>query len=537
MPPRIKKNRVRFDLEQNLHRGRKHHSFGQQFVPLPYGRVYRRPSRSERGGKGPRASIHPVPLRSRELLPDHNLHSSPTHRSDDSRFKTLLLNRIVKDLMPLNTATGYQDLARSLSPSSHVQLNSSWFQAELKSLYRQKREEIQTAVNVTSYLVLSAELWSSNEEMFYLTVSCHLIIENWIHKSYVIDTAHLLNEHTPERVLQELLRISNEWNITEKIQVVVTNVDGMKKLEKSGCKWIFIPCFAHTLDKVFRETICDSDLKNLLRKCKQIVAFFQQNNKALESLQEHCSNLRLQRTELIQITDLKWLPTLHMLRNILALWPAIFKVFIDTLHEISINENERKILKDIVAVLNILEAVTKEIGSHEYRPISNVIPLVQKLQDELRKPENMGNKIAQTLYEKLEHHTSNIKKNHWVRMSTALDPRYKTCVLLDPTIDVKSEIRSQMTGNSHTGHSSYDARNEELEKYCQLRNISEDPLKFWRTRAEFIRLPSVARKYLTLVSTAIPMERVHQLEKSQIINRRSCLDPKNLNMILFLNAN
>ncbi|KAA0724957.1 hypothetical protein E1301_Tti016292 [Triplophysa tibetana] len=370
--------------------------------------------------------------------------------------------------------------------------------------------------------------------MFYLTVSCHLITENWIQKSYVIDTAHLLNEHTPERVLQELLRISNEWNITEKIQVVVTNVDGMTKLEKSGCKWIFIPCFAHTLDKVFRETIGDLELKSLLRKCQQIVAFFHQNNKALESLQKHCSTPRLQRTELIQITDPKWLPTLHMLRSILELWPAIFKVFIDALQEISLNENERKILKDIVAVLNILEEVTKKIGSHEYRPISNIITLVQKLQDELRKPENMGNKIALTLYKKLEHHTSNIKKNHWFRMSTALDPRYKTCVLLDSGIDVKSEIRSQMRGKS-----GYDARNEELilEKYCQLRNISEDPLQFWRTRAEFIGLASVARKYLTLVSTAIPMERLHQLEKSQIINRRSCLEPKNLNMILFLNAN
>lgn len=454
---------------------------------------------------------------------------------DDSRFKTLLLNRIVKDLQPLNTATGYQDLARSLCPFSHIQLNDSWIQAELHSLYMQKREEIQTAVNAASDLVLSAELWSSVEAMSYLTVSCHLITENWIQKSYVIDTAHLLNERTPEHVLKQLLRISNEWNITEKIQVVVTNVDGMKKVHKSG--WIFIPCFAHTLDKVFRETIGDSEWKNLVRKCQQIVAFFHQNNKASESLQRHCSNLRLQQTELIQIIDLKWLPTLHMLKSILALWPAIFKVFIDTLQEVSLNENERKILKDMVAVLNILKEVTEEMGSHEYKPISNIIPLVQMLQDELKKV--VGNKIAQTLYEKCEHHTSNIKQHHWFRVSTALDPRYKTCVLLGSGIDVKTEIRSQMRGNTHAGHSSYDARNEDLvlEKYWQMRNVSENPLKFWSTKDEFTQLVPVARKYLTVVSTAIPMERVHKLEKSQIINRRSCLDPKNLNMILFLNAN
>lgn len=449
---------------------------------------------------------------------------------DDSRFKTLLLNRIVKDLQPLNTAAGYKDLARSLCPSLHLQLNDSWIQTELQSLYHRKREEIQNAVDVASDLALSAELWSSNEAMFYLTVSCHLITENWIQKSYVLDTAHLLNEHTPERVLQQLLRISNEWNITEKIHVVVTNVD-MKKVLQTGCKWIYIPCFAHTLEKVFRESIWD-ELKSLLRKCQQIVAFFHQNNKASESLREHCSNLKLRSTELIQSTDLKWLPTLHMLKSILDLWPAIFNVFIDMLQEVSLNENERNRLKDMIAVLDILKEVTEEIGSHDYRPISNIIPLVQKLKNELSKQIIMGNPIAKTLDERCDHHISNIKQHYWFKVSTALDPRHKTCVPMD------SDIRSQMRVNP-LSRPSYGACNEDLivERYWRILRISDNPFYFWRTKAEFIQLAPVARKYLTVVSTAIPLERVHQLEKLQIINRRSSLDPKNLNLMLFLNAN
>nr|XP_055032275.1 zinc finger BED domain-containing protein 4-like [Misgurnus anguillicaudatus] len=518
--------RNRFDH----HRNRQH---GRNYSSLPYKRVHRRQTFSESERKGSGGCIYSRPLRSAESQ-DHQ--ESPTNRDDDSNFKTLLLNMIIKNLQPLSTVTGFQDLASSLHPSLNI--NESSIQTELQSIYSQKRLEVQNAINAESNLVLSAELWSSDKTVFYLTVSCHLINENWMQKSYVLDTAHLLIERTPEHVVKHLMRISNEWNITEKIQVVVTNIDDMKKVDKSICQWTFIPCFARTLDKVFRETLGETVWKHLLGKCQQIVSFFHQNPKASESLQKHLSHLKLQKNNLIQSTDLRWLPTLHMLQNILELWPAIFKVFIDFLEEkLCLNENERKILEDILAVLKILKMVTEEMGSQEYSPISMIIPLVQRLQEELRKLE-MENEIAKTLSARCDHHFGNIKQNHWFRVSTALDPRYKTCVM-DSNIDVKAEIQSLIKGNRHTTHNSYDTRSEEiiLEKYWTFKRNSEDPLDFWRSRVEFKQLATVARKYLTVVSTAIPIDRVHQLEKSQAMNRRNCLDPRNLSMILFLKNN
>ncbi|KAA0724956.1 hypothetical protein E1301_Tti016293 [Triplophysa tibetana] len=459
-----------------------------------------------------------------------------SERSTDSDFKTLLLQMVVQ---PLNSVAVFLCSVKSLQPSLDTELHVPRIQAELQSLYSQKRLEVENAVKAASNLVLSAELWSSNEAMFYLTVSCHLITENWRQKSYVLDTAHLLNEHTPERVLQELLRISNEWSITEKIQVVVTNVDGMKKFHKRY-QWVHVPCFANTLNKVFKETIEDSDWKNLLRKCQHIVAFFHQNNKDSENLRKECFNKNLKLTELTQIADLKWLPMLHMLKSILELWPAINTVFTTRrVKDLCLNENERKRLDDMVAVLNLLKEVTENIGNQEYSPISNIIPLVQNLQKELRNLLMMGNKIAGKLSKICDYHIGSIMKNNWFRVSTALDPQYKTCLLNDSDVeDVKTEIRSQMARKTPTVQSRYDSNSEELilQKYWQI-NISENPLTFWSTNVEFKQLAPVARKYLTVVSTAIPMECVHQFEKSQIINRRSNLEPKNLSMILFLNAN
>ncbi|XP_051529623.1 E3 SUMO-protein ligase ZBED1-like isoform X2 [Myxocyprinus asiaticus] len=552
------KKRVRFDLHMG---NRSRHVLPRDgHMQLPYKRVFRRKRDLHMGNR----SRHVLPRDGHMQLPykrvfrqkhgikesnrvqaqrstdheshSHNLQELATHRckGDDSNFKTLLLNMIVKDLQPLRTMEGawFQHLTRSLQPSLHIPLNASWVQAELQRLYRHKRMEVQAAVNNSSNLVLSTELWSSNESLFYLTVSCHLIDEKWELKSYVLDTAHLLVEHTADKAVQQLLRIANEWNITEKTQVVVTNVDGMKKVHKNVCRWIYIPCFAHTLDKVFGEAIGDPDLKHLLRKCQHIVAFFHQNNQASQSLQEYCSHLKLQQNELTQSTGLKWLPTHHMLNNIILQWPAIFKVFVDRREDdLCLNENERKIVEDIVDVLNILKEVTEEIGRQGYSPISNIIPLVKKLKEKLNRLKMKGNRIAPKLSERCDYHIGNIIQNRWFRVSTALDPQFKTSVLLDS--GVENEIRREIQPE----HSKYDTEELVLQKYWKIKDTPVKPLEFWRNKDEFEKLATVARKYLTVVSTAIPMERVYQLEESLIVNRRSCLEPENVNMMVFLNSN
>lgn len=402
--------------------------------------------------------------------------------------------------------------------------------------------EVQNAVNNASNLALSAELWSSNEKVFYLTVSCHLISENWKLKSYVLDTAHLLIKHTAENAAEHLLRISNEWNVTEKTQIVVTNVDGMKKVQNNGCRWTYIPCFAHTLDKVFRQTIQETDYESLLRKCQQIVAFFHQSDEASQNLQGYCASLKLRQGELTQSCGLKWLATLHMLKNILQQWEAIFKVFVDRrVDNLFLNENERKIIENFVAVLDILKDITEEAGSRGFSPISNIIPLVQKLQERLRNQWMVENRIAKKLSEKCDFHIGSIKKILWFRVSTALDPQYKTSVLQDSSIeDITAEIRKQIKGDKHAPvHCSQENESEEsvFQKYWKTTNISANALEFWKTNEEFKKLATVARKYLTVVSTAIPVERVHHLQESRLVDKRSCLEPENVNMILFLNSN
>ncbi|XP_043109185.1 E3 SUMO-protein ligase ZBED1-like isoform X2 [Puntigrus tetrazona] len=514
-------NQKRVSFANDFGRGRRRRPCQRDtFMPLPY--------RRRKWSQG-RPTSH--------AQQNHNQQELPTNIGYGSNDKPIL-NIIIADLRPLSSVTRYH-LTRTLHPSLDAQLSTSWIRNELQNLYRHKRMEVQNAINNASDLSLSAELWSSREKVFYLTVSCHLISENWRLKSYVLDTAHLLIKHTAENAAEHLLRISNEWNVTEKTHIVVTNIDGIKKAHNNGCRWTYIPCFAHTLDRVFRETIQRTDCESLLRKCQQIVAFFHQSDKALQNLQQYCVSLNLRQSQLTQSCGLKWLTTLYMLKSISEQWQAIFKVFVDgRVDNLFLNENERKIIENIVAVLDILKNVTEEVGRKGFIPISNIIPLVQKLQERLRNQGMVENRIAKELSEMCDFHIGSIKKNLWFRVSTALDPRHKTSVLQDSGIeDITAEIRKQIRGSAV--HCAHDTESEEsvFQKYWKTTSISVNELEFWKSNKDFKKLAVVARKYLTVVFTAIPVERVHQLRESQLVDRRNCLEPENVNMILFLNSN
>ena len=80
----------------------------------------------------------------------------------------------------------------------------------------------------------------------------------------------------------------------------------------------------------------------------------------------------------------------------------------------------------------------------------------------------------------------------------------------------------------------------EKQQYLQHKNIErhEDPLKWWeQNSAHLPYLQRVAKKYLCIPATSVPVERLFSKAGEVIAARRSNIKPKNVDMILFLNKN
>lgn len=67
---------------------------------------------------------------------------------------------------------------------------------------------------------------------------------------------------------------------------------------------------------------------------------------------------------------------------------------------------------------------------------------------------------------------------------------------------------------------------------------SADPMKYWQRReAAYPRLSILARKYLSLVATSVPSERVFSTAGQVISERRSRLTTEHVEQILFMHEN
>ncbi|XP_030630707.1 zinc finger BED domain-containing protein 4 [Chanos chanos] len=428
----------------------------------------------------------------------------------------------------------FQHLLRILKPLTNFQL-STGIHTELLNMYNQMKTEVKRVVGHAQDLVLTAELWVCTATDSYLTVTCHLINENWDLQSYTLETAHLLDNQSADYIVQQLVRIAKDWAIKEKIHVIVTNIKHMRTAcEKAG--WIHISCFAHTLDVVFKEAMATSTWEDLLKKCRAIVKFFHQDPGATQKLQEKQAELNLPQRELVQSTHGKWLPTLHMLERLSEQWPAIHEVSKDRLiEELWFYPQERQMLHSAVQALMSLREVVEEVGQHGFNPISNIIPLVDKLQVTLG--EMRENKVAEKLAEKCDYHFGSIKNNTWLSISTALDPKFKSYRgLREQAEKIKAKIQHLITGS--TSHQRYHEQ-AEYDFFVQMDTASAlKPLQFWASQTEFKSLYKIALKYLTVVSTAIPMERVLQMETSQTVAKWRCsLEPQYVSLLVFLNTN
>ena len=71
----------------------------------------------------------------------------------------------------------------------------------------------------------------------------------------------------------------------------------------------------------------------------------------------------------------------------------------------------------------------------------------------------------------------------------------------------------------------------------ELLNRETDPLAWWKSREECLKVSSkLAKKYLGIVATSVPSERLFSQAGQVIVDRRARIKPKNVNMVLFLNT-
>ena len=131
--------------------------------------------------------------------------------------------------------------------------------------------------------------------------------------SPILDCSKFGERHTEENLKQELIRITTEWKIEDKVVLIVTdnaaNVVNAVKL----AKFKHLPCFAHALNLVVQKGI--QKLKTLRQKIKAIIEHFHRSTEAAENFASLQSQINPDK------------PALKLKNDVLARWNSAYEMF------------------------------------------------------------------------------------------------------------------------------------------------------------------------------------------------------------------
>ncbi|XP_072375547.1 E3 SUMO-protein ligase ZBED1-like [Diabrotica undecimpunctata] len=310
---------------------------------------------------------------------------------------------------------------------------------------------------------------------------------------------------------------------------------------------------------------------------KQIITWFKQSVNASDELRkaQDPDNMK----KLIQEVSTRWNLTYYSITRFLELRDIINQIV--NRHSSApgmINAREAEELKEVQDILLPLETATKQLSGEKYTTSSIVIPMIfnikKKIEGSTPKYE-IGKKLKESLLGECNKRFGMAEQVHLLSVSTLLDPRFKKMYFTSPLDCVKAvqNIQEELQLKMDVSQQSFSIVNEQKEKEPAIpevfdlwedhsRLISEntkeistsapsselslylkssvlsikvEPIKWWEeNKATYPNLAIIAHKYLAVVATSVPSERLFSKAGQTVTQQRNRIKGKLLSKLLFL---
>ncbi|KAL4111764.1 hypothetical protein QTP88_015653 [Uroleucon formosanum] len=325
------------------------------------------------------------------------LFGSTKNKLTDTEIKEIdkcVVKIIVSDYQPHSIVenVGFLEYTKKLQPLYSVpsrKLLTTKFQPQEYNVISSKLKLILENVNDLS---ITTDMWTSDCNTSYLTVTCHFIHNNRSH-SPVLATREVKDSHTGLNIATALTHIFNEWSIANKIVTIVSdNGSNIKNAINEHLLKYHHPCVAHTLNLSVNEAINGNfDVK--------------------------------------QDVSTRWNSSLTMIERLLTIKiPLTASMSSLPRAPDCLNASEWEVISDCVNILKPFENITSELSGENCSTISLVIPLIRGLQymlKNLRTETTIGIEFKNKLIDVVGRRLGNLEKYKIVAKTTLLDPRLK----------------------------------------------------------------------------------------------------------------
>ncbi|KAF2884629.1 hypothetical protein ILUMI_21537 [Ignelater luminosus] len=502
--------------------------------------------------------VPPAPKRQKSIMSSfEEIYAFSASGNKALKVNSALIYMICKDNQPFTIVEneGFRNLIKVIAPHYKLPCKTTLTRlvddkyAALSTVFK---EELSNIGNLT----LTTDMWSETMSMrSFLGITAHFGVGNEL-LSITLGVYQSNERHTSEHIAEMLLKTCTEWGIDrDKISSVVTdNAANMVKAIDLAFGKKHIPCFDHTLNLVAQNSMQQcTELRSLITK----VTWFKQSNIASNELRKATQK----ETKLIQEVPTGWNSTYHMIERFLELRTIVNDIIIRYKNAPPmLTASELSILSSILQVLRPIEAATKEVSVDKYCTSSKVIPLIYCLIlkiKPLKLEESLAKELQSVILKEIDKRMGVIERVTSLAIATILDPRFKKMHFTDPIACsslvakvkefMKATILNEVVESDSSDHSdkpednfslwddhhklvhkswktakSDDAISDELSIYLRspVGRLNENPLEIWNDlKIQLPKLHTIAYKYLTMVGTSVPSERLFS-KAAQIVNQQ-----------------
>ncbi|XP_022818628.1 zinc finger BED domain-containing protein 4-like [Spodoptera litura] len=248
-----------------------------------------------------------------------------------------------------------------------------------------------------------------------------------------IDTGKKETSHTGVNLASEMLRVTDEWKVTQKILLAVTdNGANIKKAVEKDLGWKHFGCYAHTLNLAVQESIQRSEEVNaVINKVKTCVGYFKRSAQAWEKLEKFQVQAGKTVKRPLQNVSTRWNSTYYMLQRFLEIREEVNSSLSNlNATAMSLTVVDWELCEGVCKLLKPCEEVTKEVCGQKYVTGSIIIPITTGLISSVELIETYNHPIAvqmlqQDLIGALKNRFSNLDRSRTFTLCMFLDPRFK----------------------------------------------------------------------------------------------------------------
>ncbi|XP_047518057.1 E3 SUMO-protein ligase ZBED1-like [Pieris napi] len=511
----------------------------------------------------------------------------PLSAKKSEQLNRNLVELIAKNYLPLNIVESntFRNFIHGLNPNYTIPCRKTLSNALLVNYYNIEKQKVQKCLEGTDFISLTTDGWTSKPNEHYISLTAHFLNDKTELESKVLECYQYSDRQFAENLKNEIMRMCEDWNITNKIVAVTTDNANNIKAAVKLLKWKQIPCFAHTLNIIVQLAL--KEIKPTQMKIKSLVEHFRRSPLASERLKTMQKQLQEKELKLKQDVVTRWNSTLDMFTRVLETKKSLMSVITLEYPEIAnLNNDDIEIMSYSKQILYFFKDVTEEMSSEKNVTISSVILISNALNKECRRflsqemPQPVK-KMTEVLLNELTTRFLNIEDNNIFAESTLLDPRFKrhgfynefsygrACTNLKHLVanvilrsqaeilienPVETVVVEPLTKKKRNIWSDFDREVDEIikntnptaggiievDKYLEepLLPRNKDPFIWWQQKkTAYPRLYEIVKKRLCICATSVPSERVFSKSGQIISERRNRLSGKKASMLLFLNYN